>query len=109
MVLKIAPTNVLFCSFHEKAIYDLPAIIDKILEITYSDFVYYLGNSQGATLLLALCATYPDYGYKIERAMLLAPLIGWDYRTEEQAQLLEKNYNELMVCTLVYQIHYPPY
>lgn len=40
----------LYCSFHEMAIYDLPAMINFVLQKTGQKQLYYVGYSQGATI-----------------------------------------------------------
>lgn len=40
----------LYCSFHEMAVYDLPAMINFVLRKTGQKQIYYVGYSQGATI-----------------------------------------------------------
>ena len=40
----------LYCSFHEMAMYDLPAMINFVLRKTGQKQIYYVGYSQGATI-----------------------------------------------------------
>ncbi|XP_060809735.1 lipase 3-like [Amyelois transitella] len=62
-------------SFHEIGIYDLPAAIDYIKEIGDSKAeLHYIGYSMGATSLLVLLSTYPQYNNIFKSAILLAPL-----------------------------------
>lgn len=46
----ITNTLLLCCSFHEMAMYDLPAMIDFVLQKTGQKQIYYVGYSQGCTI-----------------------------------------------------------
>lgn len=50
----------------EMALYDLPAIIDYILDNTGKSQVSYVAHSQGVATLLMLCAKKPEYNAKIK-------------------------------------------
>lgn len=52
-------------SFDDIAIYDLSAVIDHILNATGREQLSYVAHSQGATILLILCAKRPEYNAKI--------------------------------------------
>ncbi|KAL1501109.1 hypothetical protein ABEB36_006496 [Hypothenemus hampei] len=60
-------------SWHEMAVYDLPATIDYILKQTGRKSVFYVGHSQGTTILMVLLAELPEYNEKIRIGVLLAP------------------------------------
>lgn len=62
-------------SFHEIAIYDLPAMIDKILTETNQQHLHYIGNSQGATIIIALLSFKPEYNKKILTLHLMTPVV----------------------------------
>ncbi|CAG5038184.1 unnamed protein product [Parnassius apollo] len=61
-------------SFHEYGYYDLPAIIDTILNKTGADMLNAIGYSQGNTIFYVLCSTRPEYNSKINVMMALAPI-----------------------------------
>ncbi|CAH2048210.1 unnamed protein product, partial [Iphiclides podalirius] len=61
-------------SFHENGHYDLPAIIDTVLEETGSATLNAIGFSQGNTIFYVLCSTRPEYNSKINVMMALAPI-----------------------------------
>lgn len=46
----ITKTLLLCCSFHEMAMYDLPAMTDFVLQKTGQKQIYYVGYSQGCTI-----------------------------------------------------------
>lgn len=60
-------------SWHEIGFYDLPAMIDYMLNTTKASKVFYVGHSQGTTSFLVLMSTRPEYNSKIIQAHLLAP------------------------------------
>ncbi|GLV35383.1 uncharacterized protein CBL_01467 [Carabus blaptoides fortunei] len=61
-------------SFHEIGYYDLPAMIDFVLNMTELPQLSYIGHSQGSTVQLVLCAEKPVYNQKIKTAYHLAPV-----------------------------------
>uniref|UniRef100_A0A182JI73 AB hydrolase-1 domain-containing protein n=1 Tax=Anopheles atroparvus TaxID=41427 RepID=A0A182JI73_ANOAO len=60
-------------SWHEMGYYDLPATVDRILELTHSKRLYYIGYSQGTTAFFVMVTTRPEYNGKIARMYALAP------------------------------------
>ncbi|XP_026468940.1 lipase 1-like [Ctenocephalides felis] len=83
-------------TIHEQAIYDIPGALDTITNITHKRFVNYIGHSQGATLALIYFSEFPTHTKNIGTTLLLAPIIGWPERTQEEADLLKILYNELV-------------
>lgn len=61
-------------SWHEMGVYDLPAVIKYISEITRNAEINFIGHSMGATALLVLLSTSPEYNYILRSGVLLAPL-----------------------------------
>lgn len=59
-------------------IYDVPAVIDYVLQATTNRKVNYIGYSQGTTSLLVLLSERPEYNDKINVASFMAP-IGYLY------------------------------
>ncbi|XP_033003951.1 lysosomal acid lipase/cholesteryl ester hydrolase-like [Lacerta agilis] len=60
-------------SFHEIAIYDIPATINFILHKTKEEGLYYIGQSQGGTLGLVAFSLRPQVAQKVKLFMALAP------------------------------------
>ncbi|XP_039191862.1 lipase member M-like isoform X1 [Crotalus tigris] len=60
-------------SFHEMAIYDIPATINFILHKTKQDSLYYIGHSQGASLGLITFSAFPQLALKTKLLVCLAP------------------------------------
>uniref|UniRef100_A0A452IM72 Partial AB-hydrolase lipase domain-containing protein n=1 Tax=Gopherus agassizii TaxID=38772 RepID=A0A452IM72_9SAUR len=68
-------SNFLFlcCSFHEMAMYDLPALVDFILQKNGQQNLYYIGYFQGCTIALIAFSTMPQLGQNIKIFFALAP------------------------------------
>ncbi|XP_042315947.1 lipase member M-like [Sceloporus undulatus] len=60
-------------SFHEMAMYDIPAAIDFILQKTEQDKLYYIGHSQGGAVGLIASSIMPQLAKKIKLFMCFAP------------------------------------
>lgn len=54
-----------FFSFDEMAEYDLPAMIDYVLNTTGQKQLSYIGHSQGTTTAFALLSQNPEYNAKV--------------------------------------------
>lgn len=62
-------------SWQEMGQYDLPAVIDYIRRIKgTNELIDYIGHSMGATALLVLLSTAPQYNDYLRLGILLAPL-----------------------------------
>ncbi|XP_048481463.1 lipase 1 [Plutella xylostella] len=65
-------------SFHEHGKYDLPATIDKILNVTGLDKIMYVGYSMGTTSFFSMVAQRPEYNDKIVAFVAMAPAVYMD-------------------------------
>ncbi|XP_053243382.1 lipase member M-like [Podarcis raffonei] len=61
-------------SFHETAIYDIPAAINFILQKTEQKSLYYMGFSQGGSMGLIAFSTMPQLAKKVKLFMAFAPI-----------------------------------
>ncbi|KAH8328642.1 hypothetical protein KR067_012036, partial [Drosophila pandora] len=61
-------------SWHEIGVYDLPAMIDGILEKTGYQKLSYFGHSQGTTSFFVMTSSRPEYNAKIHIMNALAPV-----------------------------------
>jgi len=61
-------------SFDEMAKYDIPAVIDKMLNVTGFEQIYYIGHSMGTAASFALLSTQPKYNRIIRTNFALAPI-----------------------------------
>lgn len=80
-------------SFHEIGYYDLPAMIDFVLNATNASQLIYIGHSQGATVPLVLLSTRPEYNAKINQLHLSAPA---PFMAHFPNQLLRSNGQKLV-------------
>ncbi|PSN46933.1 hypothetical protein C0J52_14926 [Blattella germanica] len=62
-------------SWHEIGVYDLPAMIDYVLEKTSSEQIYYIGHSQGTTSFYVMTSELPEYNKKIRLMINLSPVV----------------------------------
>ncbi|CAH1401154.1 unnamed protein product [Nezara viridula] len=62
-------------SFHESGIYDLPAAIDKILEVRKVEKIFYIGHSLGTITFAVMGTMKPEYNNKVEAAMFMSPVV----------------------------------
>ncbi|KFP90213.1 Lipase member M, partial [Apaloderma vittatum] len=62
-------------SFHEMAMYDLPATIDFVLQKTGQKQLYYVGYSQGCTIAFIAFSSMPELAQKIKMFFALAPVL----------------------------------
>ncbi|KAL3207488.1 hypothetical protein MRX96_039652 [Rhipicephalus microplus] len=62
-----------FC-FDEMISYDLPAMLDFVLNATGQQKLFYVGHSQGCLVLFGLLAERPEYNDKIELFAAMAPV-----------------------------------
>merc|ERR1712215_430159 len=61
-------------TWDEMAHYDLPAMIEKVLEVTGKTELFYAGHSMGTTAFMAMHHYRPDIGEKVRLANFLAPV-----------------------------------
>nr|XP_009933877.1 PREDICTED: lysosomal acid lipase/cholesteryl ester hydrolase-like [Opisthocomus hoazin] len=66
-------------SFHEMAMYDLPAMIDFVLQKTGQQQIYYVGHSQGCTIAFIAFSSMPELAQKIKMFFALAPVVTLKY------------------------------
>ncbi|XP_053167025.1 lipase member M-like [Hemicordylus capensis] len=60
-------------SFHEMAIYDVPAAINFILQKTKQEALYYIGHSQGGSIGLIAFSVMPQLAQKVKLFLCFAP------------------------------------
>ncbi|KAL1395101.1 hypothetical protein pipiens_011486 [Culex pipiens pipiens] len=62
-------------SWHEMGVYDLPAIIDLVLNATNFKKLFYIGHSQGVTEFFVMASIRPEYNNKIALMTGLSPAV----------------------------------
>nr|XP_056705583.1 lysosomal acid lipase/cholesteryl ester hydrolase-like [Euleptes europaea] len=75
-------------SFHEMAMFDIPATINFILQKTGQKQLYFIGHSQGTTLGFIAFSTFPKLSQKIKMFVALAPLVSFKHTSIPQIRLL---------------------
>lgn len=68
-------------SFDQMIAYDLPAMLDYVLNTTQQTKLYYVGHSQGTLILFALLSEKPEYNKKIQLFSALGPVTNVTYMT----------------------------
>ncbi|XP_050350990.1 lipase 3-like [Nymphalis io] len=76
-------------SFHELGYYDLPAIIDFVLDNTGAKSLSAIGHSQGNSIFLVLGATRPEYNEKIKVLVSLSPICFLNNMKKSASRLLK--------------------
>ncbi|NXS14256.1 LIPM Lipase, partial [Neodrepanis coruscans] len=66
-------------SFHEMAMYDLPAMVDFVLQKTGQKQLHYVGHSQGSTIAFIAFSAMPELAQKIKMFFALAPVVTAKY------------------------------
>lgn len=61
-------------SWHEIGVYDLPAMIDYVLNETGQENLKYIGHSQGTTSFFVMASERPEYNEKIGLMVALSPV-----------------------------------
>ncbi|NWU91774.1 LIPM Lipase, partial [Upupa epops] len=75
-------------SFDEMAKFDLPAVINFIVEKTKQEKLFYIGYSQGTTIAFIAFSTMPELAQKIKLYFALAPVTAIRYATSPATKLL---------------------
>lgn len=68
-------------SFHEMGYYDLPAMVDYILDETAQKSLTYIGHSMGSTASYILLSTRPEYNKRLRLVISLAPVAYWKHKS----------------------------
>ncbi|XP_047409527.1 lipase member N isoform X3 [Sciurus carolinensis] len=68
-------------SFDEMAKYDLPGIIDFIVNKTGQEKLYFIGHSLGTTIGFVAFSTIPELAQRIKMNFALGPVISFKYPT----------------------------
>lgn len=75
-------------SFDDMAKYDLPAVINFILQETGQQKLYYIGHSQGTAIAFIAFSTMPELAKKIKMFFALAPVTRIKYAQSPMMKLL---------------------
>lgn len=86
-----------FNSWHEIGVYDIPAIIDHILNTTNQKKLNYIGHSQGTTSFFVLASMRPEYNEKLLDVHLLAPVANLNNTRNQVNVVFSRFYTPLKV------------
>ncbi|XP_066594913.1 lipase 3-like [Prorops nasuta] len=67
-------------SYHELGVYDIPAEIDQVLNVTGQEKLFYVGHSMGTTSFFILLSEHPEYNEKIYKMFAYAPVVYINFR-----------------------------
>lgn len=63
----------LYCSYHESALYDVPAVIDYILEETGNEKLHFVSHSVGSKTFMSALTLRPEYNDKVAVGIMMGP------------------------------------
>lgn len=76
-------------SYSDFAKYDVPAVVDYVLNITGRDSVAYVGHSQGTVMMWGTLATYEKYNKVVKPIIQMAPSFGWKHMMPELRAIMK--------------------
>jgi pimeloyl-ACP methyl ester carboxylesterase len=80
-------------------VYDLPAVVDYVLNATGEQKLHYIGHSMGTTMLYVLLSERPQYNSKIWAMFSLAPVAFLSHMTNPlRAFILTRGVQAVYVC-----------
>merc|ERR1712080_507910 len=66
-------------SWDEMVKYDLPTMLNHVMEVTHQKKIYYIGHSMGTTTYMAMNSMDPSWADRVELAGFLAPVAYVDH------------------------------
>lgn len=87
-------------SWDEMGKYDIPAMIDKVLDVSKQNKTFYIGHSMGTTGFMVMANDRPEYQDKIVMASLLAPVAFVDHMKSPIRYLAP--YSNSIAVTIIY-------
>ncbi|KAJ8687586.1 hypothetical protein QAD02_023380 [Eretmocerus hayati] len=92
-------------SWHEMGIYDIPSVIDYILDRTGEQSLAYVGHSMGTTMSYVMLSMKPEYNDKIWLAISLAPIAFWTAPPTPMIKLLRSQGQSLRTLLYAFGVH----
>lgn len=89
-------------TFHEIAVFDLPAMTDYVISKTGQEKIFFIGHSQGTLESYIFLAERPEYNYKFHSVFSFAPL---SFMTNTKNAFLQTGaiyYKELYVSLFLF-------
>ncbi|EDS36646.1 lysosomal acid lipase [Culex quinquefasciatus] len=97
-------------TWHEIGYYDLPAMIDHVLNVTNSEKLFFIGHSQGTTVYFVMTSTRPEYNDKIALMTALSPVVGLQHVRSPILRFLLNNVDKIKKIFDALNIHeFMPY
>lgn len=87
-------------SWHQIGVYDLPAMIDYVLNETDKTQLQFIGHSQGTTAFYVMCSEKPEYISKVQIMHALAPIAFMTHVRSPPIRFIAPFVFALRVCTL---------
>jgi len=84
-------------SWDEMGAYDVPAMIDYVLNTTGHEQLYYVGHSMGTTVAFAMLATKAEYNDKIKEMFALAPVASMANNKQKPLIFAASYYKEILL------------
>ena len=84
-------------TWHEMGYYDLPAVVDYVMNATGVEKVHYVAHSQGSTVFFVLLSERPEYNERFATVSLLAPVAFLGNLKSPPMRLLAKDYRKVEV------------
>ncbi|XP_047999032.1 lipase 3-like [Leguminivora glycinivorella] len=105
--IKIKPSQGIFWDFswHEVGYYDLPAMIDYILNVTGREKLKFIGHSQGTTAFFVMGSERPEYMDKIALAVAMSPVAFNAHMRSPFIRLLAPSSGLLYAASRAFGIH----
>ncbi|RZC34794.1 lipase 3 [Asbolus verrucosus] len=75
-------------SWHEIGYYDVPTMIDFVLEKTGQESLFHIGHSQGTTTFYVMTSLRPDYNAKVKAHFSLAPIAYMNHMTSPLMRII---------------------
>lgn len=95
-------TSIFLCfSYHELGIYDIPAMIDYILDRTIYEKLFYIGHSQGSTQFWVTMSEKPNYNEKVKLMIGLAPVAFTGNLRGPLTKLAKLTYVGVVSCSMI--------
>ena len=88
-------------SWDEMGKYDIPAMIDQIINITEQEKIFYIGHSMGTTSLFVMLNEFPEMNNIIDYCVAMAPVAHIPHMTGPQKRYLNYVYLGLKVIKAI--------
>lgn len=104
---KLSPNSRRFWDFswHEIGNYDLPTIVDHILETTATQQLDYIGHSQGVASFLVMNTLRPEYQKYFRTVIAMSPIAFLSHLKNPYLRMLAKNSDKVELVLELLRIY----